>query len=962
MQEFFTEVRENTSSETWSKGVRLARSGNIIFERREESGYLFRIIGESKISPTTTIWIDDCEWHCDCKSPDDPCHHVVGATILLKQKGCNEKILPRPKDSGTIIYDLKKYPEGIGLDRYILSDEKKEKLTISIGAISSSRMYRTKITLSSNDMGIEHTLRGKISGAIEKFAVEDLFKKLTTVRNLTFEGKKINIDPTPLGTRAVVRNHREGVSIAGELDPEISELFKNGVVLKGSTLHPLSDVKLEPREAEMLKRGQSFLPKDYANLVSVILPALERRIPVDIQTNRLPSRTRAVPRSVINTVKDGHKLKIISYMVYGDPAIARVQGNQVVAFGDKSPIRDIKLELKLKTEFYREFGFELGKTEVFERSDAVTFAKRLKLFRGEVTGDGQEAFKLFPPLTPTFTQSDSDFNVNFNSQGKEAVSAEAVFDAWKTAEAYVPLVGGGYAPIPTIWLMRYGSEILELLSMKKECGSIPKAAYPFLADVTEKMGLEPSGDLSSFRDKLKNFDGIKKFKLPDKLDAKLRDYQHKGVDFLAFLKSTGLGGMLADDMGLGKTLQALTVVDGRTLVIAPTSVIYNWKREVEKFRSNLTVNMYHGKNRSLDTSSDITITTYALLRIEAETFIKEKWNTVILDEAQNIKNPKSQAAQTAFQLNADFRLVMTGTPVENNLNDLWSQFNFINPGLLGGLKFFGDSIAKPIGSGDVEALKRLKSKIRPFVLRRHKNDVAKELPPKTETLLYAELSKDERKLYEIISAAARKDVLEKLQSGGSVMDALEALLRLRQACTHPSLVPGKLAKTSAKLDLLIETLTKIIQENHKAIVFSQWTSFLDIIEESLVENKMPFLRLDGSTRNRQKVVDDFQSEDGPPVLIMSLKAGGVGLNLTAADNVFIMDPWWNPAAETQAADRTHRIGQDKPVIVHKMVTIDTVEEKIIALQEQKKRLSESVLSKSALAKTLTRDDILNLLQ
>ena len=318
-------------------------------------------------------------------------------------------------------------------------------------------------------------------------------------------------------------------------------------------------------------------------------------------------------------------------------------------------------------------------------------------------------------------------------------------------------------------------------------------------------------------------------------------------------------------------------------------------------------------------------------------------------------------AQAAFELQGRFRLTLSGTPVENRLEELWSQFHFINRGLLGGRRHFQEHYARPIADGDPIALKRLRTRIAPFLLRREKRKVAKELPPRTDMIARCALSDDERTVYEAIKAATRKDVIEQLQAGGSIMAALEALLRLRQAACHVALLPGQQSERSSKLDLLLEMLDEVVAEGHKALVFSQWTSMLDLVEPQLQAAKIPFVRLDGSTRDRKTVVETFQSDDGPPVMLISLRAGGTGLNLTAADNVFLLDPWWNPAVEDQAADRAHRIGQDKPVLVHRLVTAETVEERMLELQSKKRALASATTGDATAAMGLTRDDLLALL-
>jgi len=390
-------------------------------------------------------------------------------------------------------------------------------------------------------------------------------------------------------------------------------------------------------------------------------------------------------------------------------------------------------------------------------------------------------------------------------------------------------------------------------------------------------------------------------------------------------------------------------------------VLFNWKSELARFRPNLRVAVYHGPNRSFDAQADVTLTTYAILRLDAKALAARSFGAVVLDEAQAIKNPDSQTARAAYALRAGFRLALTGTPVENRLEELWSLMHFANRGLLGGRSDFSDQIARPIAEGRAGAAAALRQRIRPFVLRRLKKDVAPELPPRTEGVLRVELTDGERAVYDAVRAATQKDVLALLEGGKGVIAALEALLRLRQAACHPSLVPGQTAATSSKIEALLEALETAVAEGHKALVFSQWTSLLDLIEPALARAELPFARLDGTTRDRAGVVARFQADDGPPVMLVSLKAGGSGLNLTAADHVFLCDPWWNPAVEAQAADRTHRIGQTRPVFVYRLVAAATVEERILALQDSKRALMDAALGDAASAGGLTRDDLLALL-
>jgi SNF2 family DNA or RNA helicase len=449
--------------------------------------------------------------------------------------------------------------------------------------------------------------------------------------------------------------------------------------------------------------------------------------------------------------------------------------------------------------------------------------------------------------------------------------------------------------------------------------------------------------------------------LPADLTAVLRSYQSEGVRWLGGLRDLALPALLADDMGLGKTLQALCAVRGRTLVVAPTSVVANWVAEAARFRPALRVCVYHGSARALDPSADLTITSYALLRLDADQLCAVDWESVVLDESQAIKNADSQVARAAHRLPGRFRVALTGTPIENRLAELWSQFQFLSRGWLGSQRDFDERYAGPIAAGDAAAAERLRARVRPFVLRRLKRDVAPELPPRTEVVLHVELSPDERQVYDAIRAATREDVAARFAAGGSAFQVLEALLRLRQAACDASLVPGARIERSAKLEVLRESLEETVAEGHKALVFSQWTSLLDRVELVLRGSDLPFARLDGATRDRAAVVAEFQSESGPPVMIVSLRAGGTGLNLTAADSVFILDPWWNPAVEEQAADRAHRIGQTRPVMIYRLVATDTVEERVIALQARKRALASAALG-AADVPAITRDELLELLK
>jgi SNF2 family DNA or RNA helicase len=522
---------------------------------------------------------------------------------------------------------------------------------------------------------------------------------------------------------------------------------------------------------------------------------------------------------------------------------------------------------------------------------------------------------------------------------------------------------GSWAKLPKDWMQKYARKVREILALKDATSDTHKPHHiPQLVALCNDLGVPAPESMQKIKNLLDDFKKINEVALPSDLKASLRSYQKQGVNWLCFLRDAGLGAMLADDMGLGKTLQMLCALRGKSLIIAPTSVLFNWRQEIQKFRPSLKIGFYYGAQRELDLEADVVLTSYGVLRLDQEILNSREWDTVVLDEAQTIKNPDSQVTQAAHALKGKFRATLSGTPVENSLLDLWSQFHFINPHFLGSREEFQENYARPISRGETEVAQRLKLRIKPFVLRRLKTQVAPELPARTETLLHCELDQAERDTYQTLLASTRKEVLDELEGGGSIMKALELILRLRQACCHRALIPAhEEATSSSKVELLIETLEQSLAQGHKSLIFSQWTGFLDKIAQALVTQKIKYSRIDGSTQNRMDLVNQFQSDKGPPVMLISLKAGGVGLTLTAADHVFITDPWWNPAAEDQAADRAHRIGQENPVLIHRLVARDTIEEKIIELQNQKKGLARSVLDEGGAALSLTRDDIKRLL-
>ncbi|RYF89055.1 MAG: DEAD/DEAH box helicase [Chitinophagaceae bacterium] len=464
---------------------------------------------------------------------------------------------------------------------------------------------------------------------------------------------------------------------------------------------------------------------------------------------------------------------------------------------------------------------------------------------------------------------------------------------------------------------------------------------------------------------------------PSEVAGILRPYQLAGFQWLNYLNDVGWGGILADDMGLGKTVQALTMLDYyknstgnlKAIVVCPTTLIYNWQNEVKKFTPSLTYHIHHGSARTRSVEElnkhNIIITTYGTLRSDIQILLKLFFDYVVLDESQAIKNPASKVTKAASLLTARNRVCMSGTPLQNNTFDIFAQMNFLNPGLLGTMEFFRNEFANPIDKfGEQDQKEHLRKLLYPFILRRTKEQVAKDLPAKTETILFCEMEKEQRKIYDAYRNSYREKILGTIDDQGigkSQLTILQGLMKLRQICDSPAILneEEKYPNHSIKLD----ELTREISENigdHKALIFSQFLGMLGLIKAKLTEQNIPFEYFDGSTSatERERAIQNFQNNDECRVFLISLKAGGVGLNLTAADYVYIVDPWWNPAVEQQAIDRTHRIGQTKNIFAYRMICIDTIEDKILQLQERKKILAKELITDdNGFVKALSKADV-----
>jgi SNF2 family DNA or RNA helicase len=575
---------------------------------------------------------------------------------------------------------------------------------------------------------------------------------------------------------------------------------------------------------------------------------------------------------------------------------------------------------------------------------------------------------------------DADVEISF---GDQTITIADVKKALAQKLNYVKLNDGTLGLLPEEWLKKYAL----LVKMGETKGNkIRLKKYHFsaldelLADVDEEA---LQAELEEKKERLSEIISADFSELPPppELTAVLRPYQQSGFQWLVFLNEAGWGGILADDMGLGKTVQALAFLQhyknlnpgARFLVVCPTTLMYNWENEIRKFTPGLTHFIHHGPKRISHQRAfepfDIVITTYGTMRSDIKMFNNWHVDYAILDESQAIKNPQSQVAKASLLLNCKNRLALSGTPIQNNTFDLYAQMNFLNPGMLGSREFFMNEFATPIDKfQEPEIKQQLKKLIYPFLLRRTKEQVAKDLPEKTETILFCEMGKEQRKIYDAYRNMYKEQIMGMIEERGierSTMHILQGLTKLRQICDSPAILreDEQFGNYSIKLDELVREITENVGD-HKALVFSQFLGMLALIRQKLEEFNIPYSYFDGSTSStdREKAIQKFQSDDPTRVFLISLKAGGIGLNLTAADYVYIVDPWWNPAVEQQAIDRTHRIGQTKNIFAYRLICKDTIEEKMLQLQDRKRTLASELISDdSAFLKRLTRDDIAFLL-
>lgn len=963
MEALFAAARRACPTPLWNKGSALARSGKVSLIRQDQEERILSVIDPRSGALCVRVYPDDEEWDCDCSSTAEACEHVAAAAIALRQDELGHQALARASERPGIEYNFLRCAPTLALERWIVQGKERERLR---GALP--RPEKAGFRISQADLRAQAVLDPPKRGALPEAQLRALFSILSESPT-RLDGEVIELRSKAVLPYATLKDHPKGDGFVLRIlaDPRVEEVVGAGLVRCGQSLHFLGELKLCGLHMERLPLAKHFSADKVPGLFSKTLPSLKRRFRVDVLSEKIPQQTRALKPALRFTIaRRGDTLDVTAHIAYGDPPVAKVVQKELKRIQGPLPKRDEEAEVQLRMQLRDKVSLVPEQRVYLHGSTAAEFVEALA--RLECTIEGFDPrVQAQKTLQPKISVEQGRVRLRFvlpDNQGEAQVSSAAVIDAWRQGHRQIMLGNASAAKLPKDWLDEHGPSVQALQQgsgKAKPVKELSALESLQLAQIYQSLNQPLAPELSRVAQLLDRFEAIPKAALPPDFCADLRPYQEIGVNWLSFMTQLQMGVLLADDMGLGKTVQCLAALRGRALVVCPSSLVFNWHKEALSFRPQTKICVFHGANRELDPPAELTITSYALLRQDAR-LREQQWSTVVLDEAQMIKNPQSQTSQAAFSLVAQSRIALSGTPVENRLDDLWSIMHFCNPGLLGGREEFDQRYGQPIAQGQKNAAQALQQKLRPVILRRSKSQVATDLPPRTEATIYCELSPEERRVYESYLAKSRASLSSEMHGEGpSSFSMLEQLLRLRQAACFRGMLPHQEARSSSKIERLLLALDKVVAGGHRALIFSQWTQMLDAIEGPLREAKISWSRIDGRTKKRGQIVEAFSAKDGPSVMLISLKAGGTGINLTAADHVFLVDPWWNPAAEAQAADRAHRIGQDKAVMVYRLVAKDTVEEKILVLQEQKRAIASEAMAGALVDQSLAKADLRALL-
>ena len=812
----------------------------------------------------------------------------------------------------------------------------------------------------------------------------------------------VNLSPDPVSPSFKVSSNKNNIEIRAytRITGQSIDLTQNKcnsqVILFLNNCLYLWDKPEDIAVISKFNEGRMIIPKGEwpEQLRNFVIP-LQKEYHVDFESELIREVKSGDPERKILLQEKGDYLlfqPVFSYKGFETTSIGKDQ--LVVPDGDKVLLiqRNKEKETAFITQLqslHSQFIQPQGSSGLALRGNDVLKNNWFFLFMDamqemKVTVQGFEALKNFRfntsrPQTKIHISSSTDW---FDARvdiifGDQKVTIADVKKALANKQQFVPLNDGTLGVLPDEWVKRYA-----LLFRVGEGKSNELRLSRYHLSVIDELYENRNEEeliihLEKKYEQLKEFKKIKEIDPPSHLAQILRPYQVHGFHWLNYLHEVNWGGILADDMGLGKTIQALSFLHHykehyghlRALVVCPTTLIFNWENEIKKFAPSLTYRIHHGgerlRNKEALNNFDVIITTYGTLRSDIKLLMDMPLDYVVLDESQAIKNPASKVTKAACLLRAKHRLCMSGTPLQNNTFDIFAQMNFLNPGMLGSIEFFRQEFAIPIDKfGEPDRKDHLRKLLYPFILRRTKEQVARDLPEKTETILFCEMEEEQRKVYDAYRNDYRDKILGTIESQGiqkSQLTILQGLMKLRQICDSPAILneTEKYPNHSIKLDELAREISENIG-NHKALVFSQFLGMLALIREKLIELEIPYAYFDGSTTatDREKAIREFQDNDSCRVFLISLKAGGVGLNLTAADYVYIVDPWWNPAVEQQAIDRTHRIGQTKNIFAYRMICKDSIEDKILQLQDRKRLLAKDLIADDdGFVKSLSREDV-----
>lgn len=831
---------------------------------------------------------------------------------------------------------------------------------------------------------------------LERLSQLELHDELAEV---TLDLLKTNFNQQLIELRPTLR---AGDSVI-EVDPNTTIINQGFVIIDFKDVYIFrssADYQMLYYHLQVLHREQPMIlyqPKDLPKLYDSVIKPLGKLFAInsEVHPKRLLPSEQATPQLFLTDTDEG-TIRLTPAIQYDKDSIPLT---------DRAPLYDQETNTLLERDAdfesqYLEFlrslhptfdnsttEFTLTGEQLMEDNWLLNSTEKLRNKGVQIFGtDNLKNFRynLNTPAISISTSSGIDwFDLKISIKfGKQTASLQEVRKSVMNKSQYIQLSDGTIGILPEEWLERY-ARYFQVGRLRKDTLEISNYQFNIIDQLYDDLPKRPKyiEEMMERRRRLQNLTTLTPHPLPKGINAELRGYQQSGFDWLLFLNQNQLGGCLADDMGLGKTLQVITLLQHLKeqsdkkplpphLIVLPTSLLFNWQKELDKFAPNLKYLVYRGGDRAslreLFLQYDIILSTYGVVSNDIEELSQLTFEYAILDESQAIKNPLSKRYKAVRLLKAKHRLALTGTPIENNTFDLYAQMNFLNPGIFGSMDHFRQNFANAIDKQrDERSTHLLRDMTQPFLLRRTKKQVATELPDKTETVLYCEMKEEQRKVYDSHKDHFREQLLsemDKASEGEAQMMVLQALTKLRQICNSPALIATETedyGTQSIKLDILMRNL-RDIESEHKALVFSQFTSMLALVKKRLELEGIPYVYLDGATTNREAVVQQFQEDDEIRVFLISLKAGGTGLNLTAADYVFLIDPWWNPAVENQAIDRSYRIGQEKHVNAYRLVCKETIEEKILQLQDSKRSLSEDIIQTDKIQKSFSRDDIANL--